>query len=210
MFSSLEKIWAGQTLLRVLMNCGLRSETIRGVVIDIGGGRTPDYFTYLKREQVTSITPIDASISRIDFEQDPLPFADSHADTVMCVNVLEHIYHHQFLLGEMRRILRPGGALIGFVPFLIQYHPDPHDYFRYTREALEKLLAETGFTEVRVRTVGGGPFAANFNNIVLSVPRIARVSLFPFYYGLDRLMLWLRPGVRERYPLGYLFTARHS
>lgn len=207
MNSILKKIWAGQSVLRILMNQGFRSETLRGVVLDVGGGRLPDYFEYFKHEHVHSITAVDGSMSSIDFEKDALPFPEAHADTVICANVLEHVFNHRFLLGEIYRVLKSGGTLVGFVPFLIQYHPDPHDYFRYTSEALEKLLGEAGFAHIRVRTVGGGPFLANFNNLVLSIPRPLRVLLFPIYWVLDRLMLRLRPAVRARYPLGFIFTA---
>ena len=208
MTTILKKIWAGQSLLRISMNLGFKGISLKGKVVDIGGGHHPDYFDYFDMKAVTSVTSVDGSISNIDFERDPLPFEEGSVDTILCANVLEHMYHYQFLIGEMRRILKPGGALVGFTPFLIQYHPDPHDYFRYTKEALAKIFAEAGFAEVHIKEVGGGPFAANFNNLVLSVPRIARVILFPLYWGLDRLMLRLRPGVRSRYPLGFIFTMR--
>ena len=35
MNSILKKIWAGQSVLRILMNQGFRSETLRGVVLDV-------------------------------------------------------------------------------------------------------------------------------------------------------------------------------
>lgn len=204
----LKKIYAGQSLLRILMNIGFKNEVLTGVVVDIGGGRSPDYFEYFKRENVVSTIPVDALLSGIDFEKDSLPFANGSADTIVCANVLEHVYHHRFLLGEMRRVLKSGGTLVGFVPFFIQYHPDPHDYFRYTKEALQRLFLDAGFTRVSVREVGGGPFAVNFNNIMLSMPRIIRTALFPFYWGLDRLFLSVRPRARERYPLGFIFVCR--
>ncbi len=207
---TLKKLYAGQTLCRIRMNTGLARETIRGTVVDIGGGRSPDYFSYLKCEDGTTIEASDLSISPIDFEKDALPYASGSVDTALMCNILEHIYHHQHLLGEARRILRSDGTLIGFVPFWVGYHPDPHDYFRYTHEALQKMLAEAGFEDVKITRVGGGPFAANFNTIVLSFPRILRPLLFIPYIALDRLFLALRPASAVRFPLGYIFTAKAS
>lgn len=194
-------------MLRALMNRALSDETIRGKTVDVGGGRHPDYFSFLKREGSVAIEAVDASISKIDFEKDALPYTSGTVDTVICCNVLEHIYRYAFLTGEMRRILKPGGALIGFVPFLINYHPDPHDYFRYTKESLVRILKDAGFTRVSVREVGAGPILLNFNNIVLSLPVFLRPLLLPFYYWTDVMVLALRPGLRIRYPMGYIFVA---
>ncbi|MCR4276203.1 MAG: methyltransferase domain-containing protein [Candidatus Parcubacteria bacterium] len=208
MFFKLKKIYAGQTLLRILMNLGFKKYRLSGAVADIGGGREPDYFDYFNMTQATSVTPVDSSLSGIDFEKDALPFRNESVDTVVCANVLEHVYNHRFLIGEMKRILKRDGMLVGFVPFLIQYHPDPHDYFRYTKEALLRLFADAGFTDIEVREIGGGPFVANFNNLILSVPRVMRVLLYPIYAGLDRLFLALRPSATTRYPLGFIFSMR--
>ena len=205
---TLKKIAEGQTLLRTLMNQGFRGIKLSGVVIDVGGGRHPDYFDYFDTKAVEKILPIDASISKIDFEKDPLPFANASVDTVVCANVLEHVYNYCFLAGEMHRILKPGGRLAGFVPFLIQYHPDPHDYFRYTSEALKRIFEEAGFADITIHSIGGGPFSANFNNLVLSAPRVVSVILYPFYALFDRIFLALRPKARERYPLGFIFEMR--
>ncbi len=188
------------------MNFGFREYALSGTVVDVGGGREPDYFDYFYMTNAISVTPVDTSLSDINFEQDTLPFKDSSVDSVVCANVLEHIYNYQFLIGEMKRILKPGGVLVGFVPFLIQYHPDPHDYFRYTKEALVRLFSDAGFVSVEIKEVGGGPFLANFNNIVLSLPRIVRVLIYPVYSLLDQIVLSLRPKVTKRYPLGFIFA----
>lgn len=204
---TLKKLHSGQTLARILMNRALAQETIRGRVVDIGGGRSPDYFSYLKHDDA-HIEVSDLSVGPIDFEKDALPYQSGSVDTALACNILEHIYHYPHLLGEIRRIVKAQGQLIGFVPFWVGYHPDPHDYFRYTHEALRLMLAEAGFEDIRVEALGRGPILANFNTIVLSVPRIVRPLLFIPYALLDRVFLWLRPASRARFPLGYLFVAR--
>ena len=192
------------------MNLGFREYKLSGVVVDVGGGRSPDYFEYFDMTHVTSVTLIDGAISGINFEKDALPFADASVDTVVCANVLEHVYNYQFLVGEMKRILKPSGMLVGFVPFFIQYHPDPHDYFRYTKEALLRIFSDAGFVDIEIKEIGGGPFLANFNTIVLSLPRFIRVILFPFYALFDKMFLTLRPSATIRYPLGFIFSMRKS
>lgn len=208
MSSILKKVYHDQSLLRILMNVGFARHSLEGLVVDVGGGRHPDYFRYFDTTRVDSIEAIDGSITSIDFEKDALPYKLESVDTIVCANVLEHVYNYRHLVREMHRILKQDGQLIGFVPFLIQYHPDPHDYFRYTKEALERIFADASFHDIVICEIGGGPFAANFNNIMLSVPPWVRAVLFPFYWGLDSLFLKFRPKSRERYPLGFVFSMR--
>ena len=199
-------LFRGQSLARILMNEALAQETLRGRVVDVGGGHHPDYFDFLKRAGEVRLEALDASFSGIDFEKDPLPFNDASVDTVLLCNVLEHLYDYQFLLRQIRHVLKADGQLIGFVPFWIGYHPDPHDYFRYTGEALERILADAGFKSVRIWSVGSGPVLANFNTLVLSLPRILRPAAYLPYAILDAFFTALSPKSRERNPLGFLFT----
>lgn len=205
-FSRLRFILKGQTLLRILMNEALAREHVQGFVIDVGGGRNPDYTTLIQKSENTHIEPVDGSLSSIDFEKDPLPYATNSVDCVLTCNLLEHVFNHHFILSETHRVLKLKGKIVGFVPFLLAYHPDPHDYFRYTGEALTRLLTETGFENISIHEVGGGSFFVNFNTIMVSIPPIARALLYPFYACIDSFFLSLRPLARKRYPLGYIFS----
>lgn len=207
LLSRLTHIMKGQTLLRILMNEALQKYTLSGRVIDVGGGRAPDYVARMHKEAGTTIEPVDGSISGINFEKDALPYEEKTIDCVITCNLLEHIYHFDFLLRETHRVLKPRGRLVGFVPFMMAYHPDPHDYFRYTKEALKKMLAEVGYDGIEVKEVGGGPFFVTFNTLMVSVPRIFRGALYPLCALLDGVFLFLRPRARDRYPLGYCFCA---
>lgn len=204
---TLSLLLRGMSLARIAMLKSLQGEKLTGVVIDVGGGRSPDYLSYIDTTSALSITPVDGRISGIDFERDPLPYATESIDTVLLCNTLEHIYEHRFLVGECARVLKKDGGLIGFVPFFVGYHPDPEDYFRYTRAALMRLLGER-FKDVEVTEAGGGPFLANFNTLCLSLPSMLRPLVYLPYALLDALFLMLRPGARMRTPLGYVFRAR--
>lgn len=45
-----------------------------------------------------------------------IPFKDSSASTVVCTEVIEHVPSPESALEEIRRLLKPGGNLIGSVP----------------------------------------------------------------------------------------------
>ncbi|MDQ1299437.1 MAG: hypothetical protein QG636_105 [Patescibacteria group bacterium] len=207
-----KQLAAGKTPLRALMNQALSAHTLStGVVVDLGGGKNPSYLNFLKGVKEATLQTIDmqhgvGEARLIDFEKDMLPYVDNSVDQVLMLNVLEHIYNHEFFVQETRRILKDGSTVIGFVPFLINYHADPHDYFRYTHEALKRIFADTGFTESRIETIGGGPMLLNFNTIASFAPRLVTTILWPFYYALDCSLLRIKPGFKKRFPLGYLFV----
>lgn len=206
-------IHAGSSITRALLNERVRSHVLTGKVLDVGAPGVGSYVERMDRRQPLELESVDlafpeGSPQHVDLERDPLPHADGVFDQVLLFNLLEHIYDHRHVLGEARRVLRDGGQLLGFTPFLLQYHPDPHDYFRYTREGLERLLSDADFTDVSVEEVGRGPFAANCVNVMFAVPRVLRAPLVAWYWSLDAVFLALRPGAKVRYPLGYLFAAR--
>jgi SAM-dependent methyltransferase len=52
----------------------------------------------------------------MDFETDPLPFADSTVDHMVASHVLEHIHNLIPLMNEIWRVLKPGAELAVAVP----------------------------------------------------------------------------------------------
>ncbi|MBS0461884.1 MAG: class I SAM-dependent methyltransferase, partial [Proteobacteria bacterium] len=61
-----------------------------------------------------------------------LPFVDDSFDSVLLLEVLEHVAQPGAVLTEIRRVLKPGGVLLPSMPFLYPLHDAPHDYQRYT------------------------------------------------------------------------------
>lgn len=86
-----------------------------------------------------------------------LPFATASVCAVVCIEVLEHVAQPTVAVGEIWRVLKPGGLIIGSTPFLLGIHDPPGDYFRYTRNGLLHLFAEFDPVEVAARN---GYFAA--------------------------------------------------
>jgi O-antigen biosynthesis protein len=89
----------------------------------------------------------------------PLPFAESSFDLVLCAETIEHVRDVQLLVSEVRRVLRPGGALALTTPahgrmdglavaargFERRFDPlSPHLRF-LTRRSLRDLLEAMGF-----------------------------------------------------------------
>lgn len=80
-------------------------------------------------------------------------FADDSFDLVIASDILEHIEDDAAGLKEWRRILKPNGTIIVFVPafqFLWSGHDVVNKHFRrYTRPRMRDLMREAGFTVKR-------------------------------------------------------------
>ena len=77
-----------------------------------------------------------------------LPFAEADFDLVIATDVLEHVEDEARAVGELRRVLRPGGRLIVTVPAFqtlwgLQDRVSHHQR-RYRRRELEARLREGG------------------------------------------------------------------
>ncbi len=188
---------------------------LKGQVLDVGSSAAlASYHRYFKKETPLSIECLDLSFSEsgqdkkhINLESDVLPYANASIDSALLFNVMEHLHHYAFVLGEVKRVLKPGGQLIGAVPFLVNYHPDPHDYWRFINEALEQIFKETGFQNITVLPFGMGPFGAAFSLAEPALPRPIKILLFPLVATLDFLVKRLNPKFgKGKFPLGYFFV----
>lgn len=109
-------------------------------ICDVGAGG---------RRVAPGVTTVDAvAAPGVDVVGDihNLPIPDESFDCVFCTGTLEHVQDPWKAVGELRRILRPGGIVHIDVPFIQAYHPDPTDYWRFTLEGLRLLCR--GFEEL--------------------------------------------------------------
>jgi len=164
----------------------------------------------LLRERVRG-TVVEASMT-------DLPFSERSFDAVVAGEVLEHIEEDRRALGEVARVLVPGGVLALSVPA----HPEwfgSSDHWaghvrRYTRARLTEAVEGSGLTLERIRP-WGFPVSALYHRAVYDKraaalasrrqkPRIA-LRVLRVAVQVDRLFV----GV-ERGCLGYLAIARRT
>ena len=79
-----------------------------------------------------------------------LPYDDGSFDLVTCFEVIEHVPDPGAVLGELRRVLAPGGVLAISSPNADSYPPgNPHHVREFTTSEFRALLAEA-FPAVRL------------------------------------------------------------
>lgn len=103
----------------------------------------------------SGVLSIDPRVIDVDFYPYPnvkivadaanLPFEDGSVDGIICQSLLEHVADADVVIGEIKRVLKPGGWLYISVPFMLGFHSAPVDYRRWTAAGLEKVF--TDFTE---------------------------------------------------------------
>ena len=109
----------------------------------------------------TCITPsiMRNALRSIDFEADAQDMsgviASDRYDTVLFLEVLEHVPNPFKVVAELFRILRSGGKVILSVPHLSRLHEEPYDFYRYTKYGLRHLFEEAGFKDIQIIPRGG-------------------------------------------------------
>ncbi|MEO8504969.1 MAG: glycosyltransferase [Acidobacteriota bacterium] len=113
----------------------------------------PQYLDYLKN---LALGKPYLQVDRIDLE-DAACFADRHGqfDTVVCLNVLEHVRDPKAALANMASALAPGGRLILYVPQGQGLYSSLDEVLghrcRYSRAMLEGEIADAGLAVEEMR-----------------------------------------------------------
>lgn len=149
----------------------------RGVVLDVGSGAQP----------YRHLLPPGAAYQAIDhagadrnfgysmpdttyYEGDTWPVPDNSIDVILCTETMEHVPEPAVFLAEAFRCLRCEGRLVLTVPFAARWHYVPHDYWRFTPSALERLLSAAGFARLAVYARGNAVTVACYKVMALMVP----------------------------------------
>lgn len=192
----------------------LSSLSINGAILDLGGSHDADYHKLIQGKHTFTTVNLDTA-NRCDIYADleqPFPIKNDTYDAVVCMNILEHIFNYRQFLNEAHRVLHNGGTFVILVPFLIQVHPSPHDYFRFSGEALARILQEAGFRDVSVEPVGYGSISAG-NQLQHNLQKFAIIRILNAFLSkwTDRLISLFDQKKfygKERYPLGYFVVAK--
>lgn len=84
-----------------------------------------------------------------------LPFGPDRFDALVSVVTLEHVTDPAKAIAEMSRVARPGAKLFLVVPHEWEVHQHPHDYWRFTKFGVMRLLSENGWQIERLQAGGG-------------------------------------------------------
>lgn len=166
-----------------------------GEVLDVGCGAQP--FRHLLpvgcryRGIDSAAAPTDFGYQIPDttyFEGSRWPVDDNSIDYLLSTETLEHVFESAAFLAEAYRCLKPGGGIVLTVPFSARWHYIPHDYWRFTPSALQKLLTHAGFGEIHVYARGNSVTVAVYKLLGLILAASAGRGREGADFGIGRAL----------------------
>jgi SAM-dependent methyltransferase len=132
-----------------------------GNVLEVGGCRVRRRGVFAPPYQQTTawvtVNPDPNTLPDLLSSLPDLPFAPGTFDTVICMEVLEYIEDVSEAVGELARVLKPGGVAYASAPFLHREHGDyEKDRLRFTSKYLENVFGRE-FSYVRITPMGAMP-----------------------------------------------------
>ena len=182
------------------------AKSVSGSILDFGCGSKPYESLFGKADKYLGIDTDSSghnhSKSKVDVYYDGhlLPFVDAEFDHVVMFDVLEHLDNPDISLDEIFRILKPGGLLIGTVPFNYPLHEKPNDYLRYTEFGVESFFSGKGFKKFfNIRVLQGyssiiqSLIACHFEGGKGKSQKVKRLLLSPILFFMNLLGVLLLP-----------------
>ena len=137
----------------------------RGEVLDVGGW---DFFVTAREQGATfdrwvTLEPTNERLPDVDDERFSVVRGDGCAmdfesatfDTVLNVQVLEHVFEPIKMVAEIGRVLRPGGHAIFLIPQTSTTHLAPHYFTNFSRYWIETAMDRADLDIVEHRPLGG-------------------------------------------------------
>lgn len=137
----------------------------QGVVLDVGGGNF--FQTAIQNKfEFDSWTVLEVSKTMLQVTNDPrirpvlcdgcqMTFPDNSFDTVLNIQVLEHVFEPIIMVNEMARVLKENGHLILLIPQTSTTHMAPYHYYNFTRFWIEEVMQHAGLQILKLEPLGG-------------------------------------------------------
>ena len=150
-----------------------------------------------------------------------LPFESDTFQLVLSQETMEHVADPFQAVREMGRVLKTDGVLYLQVPFVLGYHPDPEDYWRFTHSGVRRLIEQAGLQCERVEpslAAGTGVHRILVEFLAGVAARLVPQTYRPvkgvaaiIFYPLKWMDGWLRLGSeRDRIAGGYFGIGRKA
>lgn len=179
-----------------------------GMVLDIGEGlrvrkeRGNRYdptrawlAPYVEKVTYTVMDPVPDFKPDIVGDIHKIPLPSDSVESIICLAVLEHVENPLKAMEEMYRVLKPGGQLFLYVPFLYYYHAERgyyKDYWRFTYDTLEAWAAPFTSNEI-----------SHVRSRIETLCRLTPLGRFYVFILLARFIDHLLPKRESRQVSGY-------
>lgn len=156
------------------------SQQLTGKLMDFGCGAKPYKSLFSHIDEYVGVdyegeghSHENAEIE-VFYDGKTIPFPDNHFDSILSSEVFEHLFEINHLLGELNRVLKPGGKMLITCPFIWNEHEAPIDYARYTQFALTFLFEQANFKVLKKDKKG---------NFVEAITQIRNLYMMGSFFG---------------------------
>lgn len=137
----------------------------RGEVLDVGGY---DFYLIVNKKKInyTRWTTLEYSKDKTFNLKDDrfrlviddgcnMQFEDNSFDTVLNIQVLEHVFEPTKMIEEIARVLKPSGYGVFLIPQTGVIHYTPEHYYNFTRFWIQKAMKNAGLEIIELKPLGG-------------------------------------------------------
>ena len=136
-----------------------------GRVLDVGGWdfvetarrRNIEFDQWVTLERVVGRLPTepDSRVSVAYGDGCALGIRSEAFDTVMSIQVLEHVFEPILMVEEMARVMKPGGCSILLIPQTSTMHLAPHFHQNFSRFWIQEAMGRAGLEIIELQPLGG-------------------------------------------------------
>lgn len=132
------------TMARLTLNSEfqrLMPEMKRGKILEIGAGKDNNHELMFDGDsQYFSLNLLISEKPNLLGDALDIPLKDNCIDSIVMLEVLEHVTVPATVIKECYRVLKPYGTIICSTRFICPEHGAPNDYFRYTSDSINMMF----------------------------------------------------------------------
>lgn len=189
-------------------------DLIKGEVLDFGCG-SMEYRNMLSTAQKYVGLDIEGAEKNgfigngqvVYYDGVHIPFGNDTFDSVISIEVFEHVECLEEILEELNRVTKMKGLMVFTVPMNFPLHLEPYDFRRFTKYGIKQMLFNSGFEVLEIK--GSTTFKNTLRRLQVEAGD-KKGYMFKIKLIINNLCFFVSNSVsdNEKYPIDWLVVCR--